>query len=80
MYISNRPLWTSDRVVREPTVFVTPKPRELVFPHPELGDGQHAAQREDVSHMALPLFRWPQVNAGGATIHEVLVAAAQRAR
>ena len=80
MYISNRPLWTSYRVVREPTILVTPKPGKLVLPHPELGDGEHAAQRENVGHMALPLFRWSQINAGSATIHEVLIAAAQRTR
>jgi len=80
MYISNRPLWTSDRIVREPTVFVTSKAGKFVFPHSNLGDGQHAAQRENVSQVALPLFRWSQIQARGATIHEVLVAAAQRAR
>ena len=76
----NRPLWTSNGIVRKPFVLVTTKAWEFVFPHPDLGDGQHTAEGEDVGQVALSLLRWAQVQARSATVHKVLVAAAQRAR
>ena len=71
---------TDDRVIRKPTVLVASEARKLVFPHPDLGDGQHAAQGEDVCQMALALLGRAQVQARGAAVHKVLIAAAQRAR
>ena len=54
--------------------------RELVLPHPELGGRQHAAQGKDVDDVALALLGRAKVETRRATVHEVGVALAQRAR